>query len=433
MDRNYLPCIIFLSLVFPATLHSRAASEDSTSGSQILAESRSQGINDIWHQPFLSGSWGGFREHLIATGIEISFVAKADQLANTAGGKKRGAGFLYNLDLSAQFDGEKVLGWEGGSGFVHFLNNNGGSLNAFVGDVQMVSNIESPRQLKIYEGWIQQNLWGESFSILAGLYDLNTEFYSTRTSALFLNGSHGVGKELSQTGRNGPSIFPNTGLALRLRYRPTVESSVQLAAIDGAPGNPDDPSCPSLTLSADEGALIVGEASYVVEGEHFCKYTIGGWFYTSRIEEFNPSGAIPGAALNSGIYVSAEQMVLNENGSLTEGLSTFLRFGMAKGSVNQFDFHFGLGAVYTGLIPGRDNDQLGFAVAHAHNGSAFRHDMASQGVSVDRMEVSVELTYRAQITSWLAFQPDIQRIIHPGTDPLLPDALVVGVRVETRF
>jgi porin len=52
---------------------------------------------------------------------------------------------------------------------------------------------------------------------------------------------------------------------------------------------------------------------------------------------------------------------------------------------------------------------------------------------VDDAEVAIELSYRAQITPWLALQPDLQYIVNPGFDGSVDDALAIGVRAEIAF
>ena len=42
----------------------------------------------------------------------------------------------------------------------------------------------------------------------------------------------------------------------------------------------------------------------------------------------------------------------------------------------------------------------------------------------------MELTYLIQATSWFAVQPDLQYVIHPNTDPTIPNALVFTLRFE---
>jgi signal transduction histidine kinase len=50
------------------------------------------------------------------------------------------------------------------------------------------------------EGWIEQNLFGNQFSLLVGRYDLNSEFYRLHSAGLFLHSSFGIGPEFAQSG-----------------------------------------------------------------------------------------------------------------------------------------------------------------------------------------------------------------------------------------
>jgi porin len=47
-----------------------------------------------------------------------------------------------------------------------------------------------------------------------------------------------------------------------------------------------------------------------------------------------------------------------------------------------------------------------------------------------RAETVLELTSRARLLPAVSLQPDLQYVIHPGTDPLLENALVFTLRVE---
>lgn len=117
-------------------------------------------------------------------------------------------------------------------------------------------------------------------------------------------------------------------------------------------------------------------------------------------------------------------------GDDAQGLNGFLRVGAARESVNQTGRYLGAGLVYTGLLRGRDADQLGFAVAAAFNGDSFKRARRIDGLPVDRAEVNLELSYRMPITDWLTLQPDLQYIIDPGALGELKNALVLGLRFE---
>jgi hypothetical protein len=62
--------------------------------------------------------------------------------------------------------------------------------------------------------------------------------------------------------------------------------------------------------------------------------------------------------------------------------------------VNRFAYYTGGVLAFSALIPGRNQDEFGIAVA------------------------TLELTYLAQFGSHLAVQPDLQFVMNPNTDPL---------------
>ena len=67
------------------------------------------------------------------------------------------------------------------------------------------------------------------------------------------------------------------------------------------------------------------------------------------------------------------------------------------------------------------------------NGDKYERALKSAGESAKESEVALELTYRAQVTPWLSFQPVLQYYINPGTDPALNDSIVGGFRYSINF
>jgi porin len=394
---------------------------------------------DFWNRSTLTGNWNGKRDALSERGITFTLSYKADNISNLSGGLVRRASYLHNIDLLISADAEKLLGWSGATFRIHAMSNNGKGFRQYVGDAQGASNIDAPKMTKLYQAFVQQNVMDNRLSFLAGLYDLNAEFYVVEAAQLFLNRSFSVGKELAQSGQNGPSIFPTPAGAIRLKIQPSKAVGFRFAAFDAVPGSPSDPTSPSLFMSMQEGALVVGEVSYRWNGikqESIGKgkYTIGAWFYTSAFTE-DQRNAITGrlvrSTANNGIYFLAEQIVFAEQEA--QGLALFTRLGLANGSINQYNYNFSAGVVYTGVFPERDADRLGIAFTHANNSSDYRLATLLSGSSVATGELAIEFTYRAQVTPWLAVQPDYQYIIHPGTDPLIENASVFGTRFEVGF
>ncbi len=78
---------------------------------------------------------------------------------------------------------------------------------------------------------------------------------------------------------------------------------------------------------------------------------------------------------------------------------------------------------YTGLIPGRPKDILGFSPQYAF--------ISSEAGLPDSYELALETFYEIQVTPWMIFQPDLQYIVNPGGQ--YPDALVATLRLLIHF
>ena len=386
-------------------------------------DSRDDQHASLWNRAALTGEWEGARSDFAERGLEFTFLYRTDQVANLRGGIESHKGAIHNLDLQLSIDAGAFVGWTGARLFVHYLANDGGTISRWVGDAQMISNLESPRLNKFYQAWIEQALFDNVLSILCGLYDLNSEFYVTDAAALFLNGSHGIGKEFSQAGMNGPSIFPNTGGALRVKGA-ADGLYLQAAVVDGRPGNDEDPCATSFAWCPDQGILLIAEGGMEVAGSDkslYRKFAGGAWWFPHSNQ--HPMN-------NRGFYLTAEQEVYREDRTESQGLTVFSRVGFADAALNEYHYHLGIGFVYAGLLPGREEDRLGLAIAHAHHSDVFLAQAEAEEVHLLEAETSVELTYRAQLSPWLILQPDIQYIIHPSGNPGIPNATVAGARIE---
>ena len=361
--------------------------------------------------------------------IQLSVMYAADYLANVSGGVRRGSTYLDNLDVHLSLDLDRLVGWRGATAFAYGLANQGGSPSELVGDLQTLSNFDAPDTWKLYEAWIEQEFSDGRASVRLGLYDLNSEFDVIDSGGLFLNSSHGIGPDFSQTGENGPSIFPTTSLAIRVRVSLAESVGLKVVALDAVSGNPDNHGGTHITLSREEGALLATEIELNAMGG---KFAAGAFWYTATSASpygGPPADDGPASRVNRGFYVLADVPVRLEQNDSEQGLSAYLRLGAADPWLNQTRMYAGAGLTYAGPFPRRDDDELGLAVAHARNGDPFMAAAAEEGRSVVRAETAIELTYSARVKEWFSVQPDLQYIINPGTRRTLSNALVAGLRV----
>jgi porin len=422
--------------------------------SQIIVSAAAICIVEIFATVSWSQDWTAAKDELSKKGITPAIIYDGDIFSNLSGGLQRGSAYVGNLHLQLSFDGQRLINWPGMTAFVSALATHGGQPGAFSGDAQGVSNMSATPDFRLYEAWLQQNSFDNRFSILMGRYDLNTEFYRMTTASLFLNSSFGIGPEFGQSGLAGPSIFPSTSVGIRFAYKPAPNIVLRTAIFDGAPVDRPDGSVGAF--KKDDGLLIVSEAAFLdrpaaSERQPNMRFRIGrasglppydnklafgGWYYTASFDDLSAVDA-QGNALrrrgSSGAYMLIDRTLFKDQDDPKKRLAGFLQMGIADDRVNRFGSYIGTGLATTGLFRGRPNDELGFAVAIARNGSHYLDLQQFQGMPTSRTETAFELTYLAQITDWFAVQPDIQYIIHPNTDPSLRNVLAFQLRFEFSY
>ncbi len=382
----------------------------------------------------LSGNWWGIRSALIERGINLQVIYKGEVWSNLSGGLEKGSVLLDNTDIILDLDLDKSLGLNGTSFILQFLGNSGRLPCEYVGVQQGISNIETIPTWKIFQMYIEQKLFDEKLSIILGMFDLNSEFDARESSSIFLNPSHGIGPDFAKSGLNGPSIFPTTSIALKLGYEFDSGYFLKWAVFDGVPGNPDNPYGTHIFLSGNDGILFTAETGYAVKKEDMLisKFSVGSWIYSSDFDE-NIAGNIGvenrSTGKNYGLYLNWEHR-FNET-SAGSCAMYFLRVGMANKKINPIDFYAGTGFNIKGIFDSGNNDNLGVALAVAHNSSYYREFVEkSEEIQMKEFEINMEVTYTLPITPWLILQPDLQYFINPTFCSLNDSSLLFGTRLR---
>ncbi|WP_058754124.1 carbohydrate porin [Sphingomonas endophytica] len=352
--------------------------------------------------------------------VTTSAVYTADTIANVAGGRARGVRYLDNLDLQVAVDAEALLGWRGARAFGYVIYNNGTRFSPVLsGDFQVASNIETGvPATRLFEAWVEQDI-GRAGSVKAGLYNLNAEFDTTIAGSLFLLSSHGIGPDIAQSGRRGPSIFPVTSLAVRGEVALDDRWLVRAAVLDAVPGDPTRPAATAIRLGRRDGALIIAELARLGPRT---KLAVGSWRYIARLPRL--TGAAREEDGNRGAYALVERQLTGADRG-GQGVGGWLRYGFADRRYNAAAHYVGGGVVRTGTLPGRPADQIGLSAAMVAFGPHYRR--------VERVgphETVVELTYRLVARRWLNVQPDLQWIVHPGGRRDVGNAWVAALRVK---
>jgi len=292
--------------------------------------------------------------------------------------------------------------------------------------MQTISNIDAYDTWKIYTAYYRQEFKLIDFSFQFGLYDLNSEFDVIERSGLFINSSFGIGPDYSQSGENGPSIFPTTSLAFKVEKGIGENIVARAAILDGVAGDPMNQNGTRIILDADDGFLISGELNYIADSENNGKFGLGGWMYTKPTALIDP--AEKATSSNAGIYLFGEYPLTIDSDS-ERAFGIFGRIGYADPKINQVEYYIGGGLTFDQILSRSFPNTIGIAIAAAMNGREFKDAVKTEDKSINGGEAMIELTGQFGVYGSVSIQPDIQYIFNPGADSNVDDAFVIGLRL----
>lgn len=354
----------------------------------------------------------------IAPGVEADAVYTADYVTPLSGASAQKAAVLDNLLISLNVDLQRFANLSGGKFYVSLLSNSGGTPNDHVGTLQGVDNIEVAEQgARLFQAWLEADLVHINWR--AGLYDLNSEFYSNESAGLLLAPPFGIGSELAATGVNGPAIFPSTALALRARLPISDDVDAKFAIVNAHAGVPGDPS--GVDLSFDNGELLIAELTH----NGSLHASVGAWEYTDRQPDIRSASVRQHAY---GAYLTLEQRVWGDETSVANA-TAFARVGISDGDTTPYSGGWQAGLLFAHVLAQRPDSQASVGIYQGRLDAKERANMADAGVRASTAESGVEVTFSDQLTPWLRVQPDLQLVLDPAGDRDRKDAWVAGLRI----
>ncbi|MBI4581007.1 MAG: carbohydrate porin [Planctomycetes bacterium] len=136
-----------------------------------------------------------------------------------------------------------------------------------------------------------------------------------------------------------------------------------------------------------------------------------------------------------GFYTSFDQLLYREGPTDEQGLGWFFRYGWREDDLvndagaNYFSQFWSTGLAYMGLLPTRDRDVMGLAVAQLLPSQTYRD---RRDIHLDG-ETICEWYYAFALTPWCVITPDFQYINAPNGGATVSHALVGGIRVRVTF
>ncbi len=432
----------------------------------------SGGRPSIWERHRLGGDWGGARTALHDKGVDLTLDYTAETFAVLSGGLARRLSYEGRLEVSADADLRKSVGWTGGSAHVTVfqIHDGGHTVEDGVGAIADPSGIDALATTRLFTAWFEQSLLDDRVSVRIGELAADDEFFTSDTAAGLINATFGWPTVTAADMTSGGPAYPLSAPAVRVKLRPTDDLTVIAAAFSGDPAGggceegPQQCDRHGTTFSVSGGTLWMGELHYALhQGKGAAglpgTYKLGTWYATADFADqhlgVDAAGRVvsladPAAAGpldhsgNWGIYAIVDQTVWRAG---KRSLALFARGGVSPSDRNLVSDYVDVGAGFAGLFPGRDGDVLTFGLAYSGisgAAAAFDRDVrAVQGPQypIRDYEMVLELSYAAQIAPWWTVQPDLQYIVHPGGNVPGPhdsagavsDAFLAGVRSTIRF
>lgn len=271
------------------------------------------------------------------TRVEVQYTG--DILSNIRGGIHKKTELINSLDIALD---QHVKGIGGNLGTFHIggmISSGSDYSGSNIGDFQTVSGIDGfPDVPYLAEFWYEQSFAKETVFVLAGLFDLNSEFDTLEAADVFFNASRAHGTEFASAGLNGTGAYPLTPITIRAKWAPSDKLEVRVAVAEGTPRNPDDLNDIGLKISDDEGALVLMQGDWVSNSGARLSATY--WQFTSEFDVIDLPGETS-KGNNGGYAVLEMPLAANE----ARGLYGFARICIADTRFNAIETYQGRGFI----------------------------------------------------------------------------------------
>ena len=253
-------------------------------------------------------------------------------------------------------------------------------------DLQVFSNLDAgpDKAFRLIQAGLSQQI-GEHFMVFAGLRNVDFDYFTTPSTGLFTNASHGILPVLTA---NFPiATFPVAALCLHTEIRPVKGLIIRESVYNGTASDRLDEQfrfCPK-----SEGVFNIGSVSYYTgesEEEHTGHYTLGYALGTSPAE-----GIENDLTYNYALWALIEQDIVKIGRTQLSGL---LQGGAAPATRSSCRGYWGAGLLLGNIT--KNEAQIGIVVNRA--------------LYADGRETDVELTGSFPICKYFTLQPAVHCI-----------------------
>lgn len=417
--------------------------------------------NEFWSQDrqWLLGDWGGERQQLENKGYKFTASIMSQAATNLDGGYND-SNTLENagqLTLGANFDLNKIAGWEDTTAAIMITKRDGNALT--------LERIKDPRSSalgnsqeiygrgkiwRLTQAWIKKGFDDNTVQVKIGRMGMSDDFNSSQCEFqnLLLCGG--------QLGKSIGSIWYNWPVGLwgaNVKYQFAPEWTLGLGVYEVNPDNVKTQSNSdgfNLDMNNVKGATIPVEVAWKPKLSTFNglpgEYKIGALYSTADANDVGTAGKEHSG--KHSFWINTQQQLTQRENDPKRGL--FLSF---NGVVNDkatttVQSTQQIAVWYKGVFDSRPNDSIGFGLANylvndrardrqiATNESRgyYEYDaFATNYIPIQRDELNVELNYTYQWSPAVMLRPNIQYIHQPAGVKEVDDAWVAGLTMRLNF
>jgi porin len=385
-----------------------------------------------WGGQYASGDWGRHGEDLASLGYSFFAYYTAIVASNVSGGIDKGTAYAHDVYAGINLDLERLLGWKSTTFSLTGINRAGASIDGDVGGIYSVMQLVGGQTTFLYGLSLEKKFLQDRLSFKIGRITATDDFAGSPLYGLYLTNSiDGQIRAVLLDGVMTSYPFPVWGA--RASYTPNSEYTAKLGVYQ-LTKEMFDPRKNGLDFAfrGSDGVSVFAELDRKIDCNgrpgHLAAGVNDAFF---EIQDFNSPRTTDYFVR---FYAQADQQVYQELPGSDQGLVLFLTLAYAhQQQVALVPFQTSFGAVYTGLVPGRNDDKLIFGATYGRLSQDYADRQQALGRGRPIYEMPVELGYRLQWNKFAYIQPDIQYVVHPGGTGNIPNATVIGAQFGLAF
>lgn len=416
------------------------------------------------NSPWMLGDWGGLRTELLDKGYDFSFEYVGEVGSNLHGGynNDKTARYSDQFAVGVDMDLEKILGWHDTEAKLTITERSGRNIsNDRIGDPR-AGTLSSSQEVwgrgqtyRLTQMWIKQKYFDGALDVKVGRFgegeDFNT-FPCDFQNLAFCG---------SQVGNWAGSIWynwPVSQWATRIKYNITPEFFAQVGVYEQNPSELDRENGFKLSASGTKGMILPVELVWSPKVNDLPgEYRLGYYYSTAKADDvlegadgqaqpLTPGGSFKSHDSKHGFWVVAQQQLTTHNGDATRGLNVFANLTQNDKATSFVDNYQQIGLTYKGPFDARPKDDIGVGIAriHVNDNAQTRARLVDQISGIDdynnpsflpvqNTEYDAEIYYGFHVTNWLTVRPNLQFVKHPGGVDQVDDALVAGLKIQSKF